>query len=158
MRSWHLRLSPEELQSLADLALCEAAHRFHPHRNTLFSSYLFLCVRRLAHRTLSDQIRQARVQSALDRTALPEGRTVEAVEDVSDHGSPEQVYVRSQARDKLRQALSTLDARERDVISALYLREATVTDLARTRGCSRMYIYTLRRRALARLRDALAPF
>jgi RNA polymerase sigma factor (sigma-70 family) len=153
-RTWNLRLPPDELQSLADLALCEAAQGFRSHRNTLFSSYLFICTRRLAHRTLSEHVRQGRVQSALERTALPEA--AEAVGEGFDAGSPEHLYVRAQARDRLRQALSVLDAKERDVITALYLQEVTVSDLARMRGCSRMYLYTVRQRALARLRDALA--
>lgn len=154
-RSWHLRMSQEEVQSLADFALCEASHGFRPNRNTLFSSYLFLCVRRLAHRVLADQIRQTRVQSTLEEFAKSEIPSTYPTEEGSDDVSPEQTCVRTQAQGNLRQALLGLDAREREVITALYLEEVTITALSRSWRCSRMYLYTVRQRALARLQESL---
>lgn len=148
---WRLAASSEELISLADLALCEALHAFRPEFRSRFTSYLFLHVRRVVHDALCDQIRAEKGRVRAPGTALDR----EEEDSLPRIACPEAQFARTQARENLLRALSVLEDRERQILHSLYIQDLPIAEAARRMRMSRMHLYTLRGRALTKLRLAL---
>lgn len=94
---------------------------------------------------------------ALYRGALPAvSSSVLAAQLLGKHTSPTQAVTRAERAPRLQEALNTLDAMDREVLSLRHFEELTVAETAQVLGitepaAARRYI-----RALKRLKDVLA--
>jgi RNA polymerase sigma factor FliA len=68
---------------------------------------------------------------------------------------PDALYERTEIRDRVRQALATLPAREQRVIALYYYGEVTMKEIGQELGVNESRVSQLHARALRRLRDAL---
>jgi RNA polymerase sigma factor for flagellar operon FliA len=68
---------------------------------------------------------------------------------------PDAIYERTEVRDRVRQALATLPAREQRVISLYYYGEVTMKEIGQELGVNESRVSQLHARALRRLREAL---
>jgi RNA polymerase sigma factor FliA len=68
---------------------------------------------------------------------------------------PDAVYERTEVRDRVRQALATLPAREQRVIALYYYGEVTMKEIGQELGVNESRVSQLHARALRRLREAL---
>jgi RNA polymerase sigma factor for flagellar operon FliA len=68
---------------------------------------------------------------------------------------PDVQYERNEVRDRVRQAIATLPAREQRVISMYYYSEITMKDIGTALGVNESRVSQLHARALKRLREAL---
>jgi RNA polymerase sigma factor for flagellar operon FliA len=68
---------------------------------------------------------------------------------------PDAIYERTEVRDRVRQALATLPAREQRVIALYYYGEVTMKEIGQELGVNESRVSQLHARALRRLREAL---
>ena len=106
---------------------------------------------------LGTQMRGVGLEVALYRGALPAvSSSVLAAQLLGKHTSPTQAVTRAERALRLQEALNTLDAMDREVLSLRHFEELTVAETAQVLGitepaAARRYI-----RALKRLKDVLA--
>jgi RNA polymerase sigma factor for flagellar operon FliA len=87
----------------------------------------------------------------LDETNLP------TVLVPSEPDAPDTAYEKSETRDRVRAAISSLPPREQKVISLYYYAEATMKEIGAEIGVNESRVSQLHARAIKRLRDALGP-
>jgi RNA polymerase sigma factor for flagellar operon FliA len=86
----------------------------------------------------------------LDSASLP------AVLVPSEPPSPDRLYEQTQVRERVRQALAELPARERRIIGMYYFAEATMEQIGEAIGVNESRVSQLHARAIQRLRRVLA--
>ncbi len=69
--------------------------------------------------------------------------------------SPDERYVSVERRERLREAMGRLDARDRRLLALYYFRDATMKQIGQALGVNESRISQLHARALTRLKDAL---
>jgi len=82
--------------------------------------------------------------------------TLPAVMVPSAPPAPDAEYEQQELRDRIRQAIATLPARERKLISLYYFRGATMKEIGRTIGVNESRVSQLHARAMSRLRKAMS--
>jgi RNA polymerase sigma factor FliA len=75
----------------------------------------------------------------------------------SEPPSPDRLFEQGEVRDRVRQALASLPARERKIVSLYYFGEATMKQIGETIGVNESRVSQLHARAIQRLRKALHP-
>lgn len=169
MRKWQSRIDINELDSIVDLSLCEAAKRFNPTMGASFITFLFYHLRGNLIRAVSDAVAQSSVPVAeFDAFMRAEaGETsnsqfaVSAIEVASalcnfDPVLPdEQLYKKEVARIS-QGACERLDHLEREIIERIYLHEEQLMDIASSLGYSRCHISRVKRKALEALYEDLS--
>jgi len=174
LRRWHARLDLEELDSVVDLALCEAARRYNPNKGASFMTFLFYHLRGCLVRA---------VDAAANVNAIP-AAAFEVSELSSDYGCdslrhsvtgnnnandiaealcnqeymlPDEVLYKREVSDLSQFACAKLDNLEQEVIYRIYAEEQPLVDIARALGYSRCHISRVKKRALEVLHDNLSP-
>ncbi|MCB0338563.1 MAG: sigma-70 family RNA polymerase sigma factor [Bdellovibrionales bacterium] len=173
LRRWHARLDIEELDSLVDLALCEAAKRFDPTKGASFMTFLFYHLRGCLVRA---------VDAAANVNTIP-ASSFEIAELSSDYSSasykngtytsgssgdiasalcnheyllPDEILYRKEVAVLSNLACSKLDQLEQEVIYRIYMLEQPLVDIARTLGYSRCHISRVKKKALETLQTELS--
>ena len=86
---------------------------------------------------------------SLDTSTLP------AVLVPSEPPSPDRLYEQSETRDRVRDAMATLPARERKIVALYYFGEATMKQIGDAIGVNESRVSQLHARAIQRLRKAM---
>jgi DNA-directed RNA polymerase specialized sigma24 family protein len=73
----------------------------------------------------------------------------------SEPPSPDRVYEQTEVRDRVRQALAKLPARERRIVSLYYFGEATMKQIGEEIGVNESRVSQLHARAIDRLRKVM---
>jgi RNA polymerase sigma factor (sigma-70 family) len=147
-RKINCRLLEDELLSLADMALCEAARSYDPSKGAVFTTYLYYFIRGKLLALISEQ---KKIAESLSSYAL-ERRTL--------HGVDKQKLLSESLEEKLlikelRSCLKELPKREQEVIKSVFLYEQTVTEAARVLGFSRGHVSRVKSAGVAKLRKRL---
>ncbi len=170
LRRWQVTMAAEEVDSIVDLTLCEAAGRYDINKGASFITFLFYhlrghLVRAVASATSDSQLFMAVAQSAgMDVT---DWATASANEDGSHAGaammpdldrqteaeSPEALLMKKEKASLCQQAVVKLDELEREIIDRSYGQEEPLVDIAKLLGYSRCHISRVKKRALDRIRD-----
>src|SRR5207344_105385 len=87
---------------------------------------------------------------SLDTSTLP------AVLVPSEPPSPDRLYEQTETRDRVREAMATLPARERKIVALYYFGEATMKQIGDAIGVNESRVSQLHARAIQRLRKILA--
>ncbi len=87
----------------------------------------------------------------LDETSLPAALVP------SEPESPDSAYERSEVRERIRDAMATLPARERRLVSLYYFGDVTMKQIGAELGVNESRVSQLHARAIQRLRAALEP-
>ncbi len=165
LKKWRSYYEPDELQSIVDIALCEAARAYRPEVGAKFSTFYFY---HLKGRLVREIVRQ-RAQRKLSAARLPqmlasgdehEEPSLEALgkepnrlsPEIDAVAGPDDVYYRKQLLDLSNQALATLGELEREIIRQLYFHGETSVTVARKLGYSRGHVSRLHSRAIKKLR------
>src|SRR3954468_13535637 len=74
----------------------------------------------------------------------------------SEPEQPDKAYEKSETKDRIREAIESLPAREQKVIGLYYYQEATMKQIGAEIGVNESRVSQLHARAIRRLRDALA--
>ncbi|MBX7138539.1 MAG: sigma-70 family RNA polymerase sigma factor [Oligoflexia bacterium] len=163
LRRWAVRMDEEEVRSLADLALCEAAKRYRGPTLSKFTTYLYYYIKGELVRAIKRECQN----SSLARLNDPDSSDKSA-ENVSVHErdelgqcsaqSPEEECEASELRGGFKRAFKTLTGLEKEIIFHVYVNEFKVASVARKLGYSRGHVSDMRRRALNKMRDLMEPF
>jgi RNA polymerase sigma-70 factor (ECF subfamily) len=108
---------------------------------------------------LGTQMRDAGLEVSLYRGALPAASSSALVAQLlGKHTSPTQAAARAERALRLQEALNTLDAIDREVLSLRHFEELTVAETAEVLGISESAAAKRYIRALKRLKDVLRAF
>jgi RNA polymerase sigma factor (sigma-70 family) len=170
LRRWACHMDMDEVTSIADLALCEAARRFDPTRNIQFITFLFHFVRG----GLVAEIRRCRASSATifesDLRSSAERSGTES--DNRDHGAvlsamssetptesvenPERAFYLGELRSLCKEAMNELNELERTALINIHVLDEKVARLARRVGYSRGHLSMVRTNAIRKIRPMFA--
>jgi RNA polymerase sigma factor (sigma-70 family) len=169
LRKWHVRMPAEEIDSIVDLTLCEAASRFSKKFGASFMTFLFYHLRGQLVRAVS-----AAANSNNFLVTFAQNSEM----DTGDWGCSQQDFIRSQLSDDLdfvprevenpessllaketkeicEQACKHLDELELLVIQRSYEKEESLVDIAKSLGYSRCHISRVKKRALDKLKEVI---
>jgi|GEM_PF-1529546 len=173
LRRWRSRIELEELDSLVDLALCEAADRYDSKKGASFMTFLYYHLRGTLVRAV-DIAANLNTVSAADyeieelisgyRTSKDShDNGITASADLSDtlsnheYSTPDEMLYKKEVANISNQACAKLDELEQEVIYRLYVQEEQLVDIAKSLGYSRCHISRVKKRALDVLHEQLSP-
>lgn len=170
LRKWNARLDLQEVDSIVDLSLCEAAHRFDPSVGASFMTFLFYHLRGNLIRSITASA-NSNVLPALDaemgsyddegsdtgRSSYKSTNAAEIAEALNGQDSelPDEALIQKEMLDLSRGARGKLDDLAREVLDRIYLQEEQLIDIACSLGYSRCHISRVKKRALETLFDEL---
>lgn len=165
LRRWRVHMPNEEIDSIVDLGLCEAAQRFSPKKGASFMTFFFYHLRGHLVRAVA---RATQASSVLN--GPKEGEDEEISSDIissygtfvdnelnaqRDQENPEQIILRREKITFCRDAMSGLDSLEKIVLERSYGDDETLVDIAKSLGYSRCHISRVKKAALIRLKSVL---
>lgn len=162
LRKWRSRLDIQEVDSLVDLSLCEAASRFNPERGASFMTFLFYHLRGNLIRAITYAVQSSNLPLVeLDAFTALEDEKANAM-DIADAltseetPSPEEALYRQEMIALSQKSFEKLDELEKSVLSQLFAEEVQMIDIARNLGYSRCHISRVKRRALEALHSEIS--
>ena len=169
LRRWRVRMPAEEIDSIVDLALCEAARRYSSGRGASFMTFFFYHLRGHLVRAVT---RAAQASSMFMAYAQSNG--VDTIEWRSANNesiwpfipdsflfsqreavTPEHEIIRREKLEQCRNAVSKLDDLEKEIVFRSFTDEQPLVDIARSLGYSRCHISRVKKSALDRLKNFL---
>jgi RNA polymerase sigma factor (sigma-70 family) len=166
LRRWHARLDIQEVDSIVDLSLCEAALRFNPEKGASFMTFLFYHMRGNLIRAVTtaaslntvplSSIEQNRQSSGMDNDTprlfqvSGQANALEVAEALMGQESliAEDVLIKKEMIELCSKFRDKLDPLEREIIERLYIQEQQLLDVAHLMGYSRCHISRIRSHAL----------
>jgi RNA polymerase sigma factor (sigma-70 family) len=169
LRKWRVRMSGDEIDSIVDLALCEAAKRYSPERGASFMTFYFYHLRGHLVRSVARAAQASNVFLAFGQSAgtdTSEWRYVSSealwgnapehlVFGQTDIETPENAVLRKEKIEECRQAVRQLDDLEKEIILRSFGGEQALVDIAKTLGYSRCHISRVKKSALSRLKNII---
>lgn len=166
LRRWRVRMPAEEIDSIVDLALCEAARRYSSDRGASFMTFFFYhlrghLVRSVARAAQGNNVFLAFAKNAgVDTGEWPNLSAEVLWSYVPDYlvfgqrdiETPEHLIMRREKIKQCRTACSQLDNLEREIIDRSFASEQPLVDIARSLGYSRCHISRVKKTALDRLK------
>lgn len=170
LRRWRVRMPSDEIDSIVDLALCEAARRFSSDHGATFMTFFFYhlrghLVRSVTRAAQSSNLFMAFAQNNGVDTAEWQYLHNELVWPyLPDHflfghrdvTTPEHEILRKEKIDQCRAAIKQLDELEKEIVSRSFGEEQPLVDIANSLGYSRCHISRVKKSALDRLRLMLS--
>lgn len=166
LRKWHSRLDLEEVDSIVDLSLCEAAQRFNPDMGAGFMTFLFYHLRGNLIRCVTAAATANTLPfgemgslASMDNarpTALQNAVEVSQALCSNEYTAPDEAVCKKEMVNLSQQARTHLDYLEREVIERIYMNEEQLLDIAADLGYSRCHISRIKRKALEALYDGIA--
>lgn len=169
LRRWRVRMPNDEIDSVTDLALCEAAKRYSPERGASFMTFLFYHLRGHLVRSVARAAQASNVFLAFGHNSGTDTTEWQHVSSESlwsfapehllfgqrDAETPENVVLRMEKIDQCREAVNRLDDLEREIITRSFGSEQPLVDIAKSLGYSRCHISRVKKSALDRLKHIL---
>lgn len=169
LRRWRARMNIEEVDSIVDLTLCEAAQRYSPEHGASFMTFFFYHLRGYLVRAVATAVNSSNVvvgfatrpgQDIGDWTPHGEDGLKSFLPECSSFGlhepeGPEMLLERKENIQSCRSACAQLDELEQEVLIRSYENEEPLVDIARSLGYSRCHISRVKKRAIERLEDIL---
>jgi RNA polymerase sigma factor (sigma-70 family) len=166
LRRWQVNMPAEDVDSIVDLTLCEAAVRYDVNKGASFITFLFYhlrghLVRAVAAATSDSQLFMAVAQSSgLDVTewaTANEDTAIAFLPDISferqaEVESPEVLLIKKEKASLCKDAVVKLDELEREIIDRSYGQDEPLVDIAKLLGYSRCHVSRVKKRALDRIR------
>ena len=174
VRRWHCRIETEELDSVVDLALCEAATSFDATRGTRFTTLLFYHLKGRLVQTITSRANAAKMSGSLRRSSnawKENGSSTEAADELRcmqcspfsagdtcdcDENRPDDVVLRKDIIERCREAASRLRGLEREVMMRMYFADQEMSEITEALGYSRSHLSRVRMRALEKVRMAIS--
>ena len=163
---WKCRIEPDELQSVIDLALCEAAMRYDRAHGAGFMTFLYYHLKGKLIKTIT-----ARAEDNLDFVgdyeqprAMMNGDGEEGVRSKEwkklsfcdeEYICLDDVLHRQQLYDRCHQACQRLKGVERDVIWGIFFENKELSQVTSEMGYSRGHLFRVRMKALEKIRRAV---
>jgi RNA polymerase sigma factor (sigma-70 family) len=169
LRRWRVRMPTDDIDSIVDLALCEAAERYSAEKGAAFMTFFFYHLRGHLVRTVTRAAQASQLFLAFARSSgVDTTQWQTEVTDVSwsvapDHFmfgqkegvTPENELLRKEKIEQCRGAVSKLDLLEQEILTRSFADEEALVDVARSLGYSRCHISRVKKSALDRLKVLL---
>lgn len=164
IRKWRCRIEVEELDSVVDLALCEAASSFDPSRGTRFITLLYYHLKGRLIQTISARAHAAahltrNTLSISTSEASSQPDTASAILEqktfVCNRPLPDEQILRRDIVARCLEACDRLRGLEREVIMRIYFQNQDMSEVTEALGYSRSHLSRIRIRALKKLQGAL---
>lgn len=166
---WRVRMPADEIDSVVDLTLCEAAIRFDETKGASFMTFFFYHLRGHLVRTVTEAAQSTNIFLAFAEKSGIDAREWNAESEqallaympdhLNYHGidseNPESLYLRKEKMKVTRDSCASLDALELEVLERSYAKEESLVSVAKTLGYSRCHISRVKKRALEKVKDAL---
>lgn len=165
LRRWNVRMASDETDSVVDVALCEAAHRFSEDYGASFMTFLYYHLRGHLVRAVTSAAQANNIFLVFADSIAP-GEWKPTAEDVAnwlapelveqrqaETDNPEHLLIMKEDHEQCSSALNKLDALEKEVIVRSYLNQEALVDIAKSLGYSRCHISRVKRRALENLQN-----
>ncbi|MDR2337996.1 MAG: hypothetical protein LBE20_05045 [Deltaproteobacteria bacterium] len=155
LKRWNVYIEKEELNSVIDYALCDAAMRYIPNKGASFSTYFYYhlrghLVRLVADLTMANSIFiQPEANTTLDYDNGVINKYYFESSDLID--SPESTVIREEELTNCSYSINRLDKLEKEVLTRIYNNESLVK-VARSLGYSRCHISRIKKEALLKLK------
>ncbi len=159
LRKWQARLDLDEVDSIVDLSLCEAAERFDPAKGASFITFLYYHLKGNLIRTI-DTAASSNTVPFLDTeeeenraVALPGCNALDIAESLNgqERVVPEELLYKKQLVSLSRSVRAELDPLEREVIERIFIQGQQVIDVAESLGYSRCHISRVKKKAIESL-------
>lgn len=171
LRRWHARLDIQEVDSIVDLALCEASLRFNPSKGASFMTFLYYHLKGHLIRAVTTaaslntvpfssydlKSNGSDIEGQLLSSQSGSANAMEIAEALmSQEGMlPEETLLKKEMIRISTEACSKLDPLEREIIERLYLQEQQLLDIAHLLGYSRCHVSRVKKKALKALQADL---
>ena len=169
LRRWRVRMPAEEIDSIVDLALCEAARRYSSERGASFMTFFFYhlrghLVRSVARAAQGNNIflsfaRNAGVDASdwshLSNEVIWSYVPEYLIFGQRDIETPEHLMIRREKIKQCQTACDKLDNLEKEIIDRSFSSEQPLVDIAKSLGYSRCHISRVKKSALDRLKVLL---
>ena len=170
LRRWRVRMSAEEIDSIVDLTLCEAAKRYSPKFGASFMTFFFYHLRGHLVRAVANAAHTSNVfLSVAQNLGIEPGDwnfqlgTDAAWSYVPDGivfghreiETPEHALIKKEETEICREACGQLDNLQRQIIDRSYGDEQALVDIAKELGYSRCHISRVKKVALKKLKGFL---
>lgn len=166
LRRWRVRLTTDDIDSVVDLALCEAAERYSPDKGASFMTFLFYHLRGHLVRTVSRAAQASQLflafarSSGVDTSQWQTEVTETSWSIAPDHfmfgqkegATPEGEFLKKEKIEACRAAIAKLDILEQEIVMRSFGDEEALVDVARSLGYSRCHISRVKKSALDRLK------
>ena len=155
LRSWQVQLSNDEVKSVVGLAISEAASRFDQSKNVAFTTFLFYYLRGMLIKEISKLAKHNREYIRLDASEqdAPSKAVLEA--EIYPDNNPEQVLYRNQLEVFFKEVCNSLDDLEKEIVFRHLIEDQQLNVVAGELGYSRFYTSRVKKRAVAKLQEAL---
>ncbi len=174
LRKWHARLDLQELDSIVDLSLCEAAKHFNPNKGAGFLTFMFYHLRG----NLIRAVTTAATENAVPMTyfgsyeagqeegaesgrnvygSFKNGNAMEIAEALlgEDEMLPDEALYRKEIVELSQTACTKLDELEKEIIQRLFVQDQQIRQIAKNLGYSRCHISRVKKKALDILQSQL---
>jgi RNA polymerase sigma factor (sigma-70 family) len=166
LRRWRVHMPAEDIDSIVDLGLCEAAQRFSPEKGASFMTFFFYhlrghLVRAVARATQASTIlngpKEDEDSDSNNDIISSYGTFIDnELNAQRDQENPEQIILRREKIVFCRDAMNALDSLEKVVLERSYGGDETLVDIAKSLGYSRCHISRVKKAALQRLKSVLS--
>jgi RNA polymerase sigma factor (sigma-70 family) len=166
LRRWRVHMPAEDIDSIVDLGLCEAAQRFSPEKGASFMTFFFYhlrghLVRAVARATQASTIlngpKEDEDNDSSNDIISSYGTFIDnELNAQRDQENPEQIILRREKIVFCRDAMNALDSLEKVVLERSYGGDETLVDIAKSLGYSRCHISRVKKAALQRLKSVLS--
>ncbi|MEZ4754342.1 MAG: sigma-70 family RNA polymerase sigma factor [Bdellovibrionota bacterium] len=159
LRKWHARLDLQEVDSVVDLSLCEAALRYDPTKGASFITFLFYHLRGNLIRTISTAAAHSAVPAGFQEweegytsedSAYRSANAIEIADALTGNEveRPDEIYFSKQLNNLREEACLRLDPLEQEVIERIYIKGEQLLEIAKSLGYSRCHISRVKKKAL----------
>lgn len=168
LRKWNARLDINEVDSIVDLSLCEAASRYSPDLGASFMTFLFYHLRGNLIRSISTSAQSNLVPLLDGDPSSPEeledlqeifkGANAHDIAEAlngTDVARPDEILMQKEMIELSQQAKTKLDSLARQVLDRVYVAEEQLIDIAAELGYSRCHMSRVKRRALETLYEEI---
>ncbi len=170
LREWRVQLNSDDLDSIVDLTICEAAGRFDEARGVRFTTFLYHYMRGNLLRTIEEIVEQKRAVQAAAYSASA-GRNerfdLDDCPELSDSldpdamkpqgfDSPEEFMLRRERIAMVGRLCAKLNHEEQFVIAKMFFEGSSHQQIAAELGLSRRDVLALQKRAYESLRKLVA--
>ncbi len=169
LRRWRVRMNLEEVDSIVDLALCEAAERFDEKKGAAFMTFFFYHLRGHMVRAVERATNSSNMMVNFSQTSdidvtewaqqgnSSSGSTLPvAVTHFEEaNANPEKLILRKENIEQCRVVCEELDTLEQEVLGRSFSKEEALVDIAKSLGYSRCHISRVKKRALEQLKVLL---
>ena len=170
IRRWQCTFTEDEIASISDLALCEAARKFDEGKGAKFTTYLYYHIKNRLVDAIDNSVSAKRAINALKDAKSASSSPKLAVHDPDEEfivpdpdfiepsaiESPEKGMIREQRRLILHDAISHLEDKHRRLLEMVYFKQVHPGEIAETFGMSRSTLRRAVKKARMALYDELA--